>query len=94
VAAVLIVVFAGVLTVGINSSPAFASALEKVPIVGGIVKVLTFKEYTVNEDRFKADIKVPAIEGLENKELQNSLNEKYLAENKNCMKNLWPRWKI
>jgi len=50
--------------------------LEKVPIVGGIVKVLTFKEYTVNEDRFKADIKVPAIEGLENKELQNSLNEK------------------
>jgi len=41
-----------------------------------------FKEYTVNEDRFKADIKVPAIEGLENKELQNSLNEKYLAENK------------
>lgn len=82
VAAVLIVVFAGVLTVGINSSPAFASALEKVPIVGGIVKVLTFKEYTVNEDRFKADIKVPAIEGLENKELQNSLNEKYLAENK------------
>jgi len=48
----------------------FASALEKVPIVGGIVKVLTFKEYTVNEDRFKADIKVPAIEGLENKELQ------------------------
>jgi len=57
VAAVLIVVFAGVLTVGINSSPAFASALEKVPIVGGIVKVLTFKEYTVNEDRFKQILK-------------------------------------
>ncbi|HOM02632.1 MAG TPA: DUF3298 domain-containing protein [Acetivibrio sp.] len=86
VAAALVVASVGLLTVGINSSPAFASTLGKVPIVRGIVKVLTFKEYTVNEDRFKADIKVPSIQGLENKELENSLNEKYLEENKKLYK--------
>jgi hypothetical protein len=70
------------LTAGINSSPVFASALSKVPIIDGIVKVLTFREYTVNEDKYNADIKVPSIKGLENKTLENSLNEKYFAENK------------
>lgn len=70
------------LTVGVNTSPVFAETLSKVPVVGSIVKVLTFKVYTVNEDNFKANIKVPEIQGLENKELQNSLNEKYLEENK------------
>lgn len=82
IAAASIAVCATILTAGINSSSVFASTLAKVPIVGGIVKVLTFREYTVNEDQFNADIKVPSIEGLENKELENSLNEKYLAENK------------
>ncbi|HYE12442.1 MAG TPA: DUF3298 domain-containing protein [Patescibacteria group bacterium] len=71
-----------VLTIGINTSPAFAEALSKVPVVSSIVKVLTFKEFKVNENNFQANIKVPAIEGLENKELQNSLNDKYLKQNK------------
>ena len=78
----LIVVCVTLLVVGINGSPVFASALTKVPIVRDIVRVLTFKEFTVNEDRFRANIKVPYIDGLENKDLENSLNEKYLVENK------------
>ncbi len=71
-----------ILTAGINSSPAFAKTLSEVPVVGNIVKVLTFKNYTVNEDKYKVDIKVPEVTGLQNKELERSLNEKYLAENK------------
>jgi hypothetical protein len=72
-----------ILTVGVNSSSVVAATLSKVPVVGSIVKVLTFREYTVNEDTYKADIKVPSIQGLENnKELENSLNEKYLNEAK------------
>ena len=70
------------LTIGVNSSPVFAKALAEVPIVGSIVKVLTFKEYIVKEGTFDANIKVPAIDGLENKDLENSLNEKYFTENK------------
>ena len=77
-AAAAIVVF----TAGINVSPAFASTMSKIPVIGNVVKVLTFKEYVYNDGNHNADIKVPSIEGLENKDLQNSLNEKYLAENK------------
>jgi len=45
--------------------------------VGGIVKVLT-----LNEDRFKADIKVPAIE----KYLAENLYEEFMAEMENMKK--------
>ena len=71
-----------ILTVGVNSSAVLAATLSKIPVVGSIVKVLTFREYTVNEEKYKANIKVPSIEGLENKDLESSLNEKYLSENK------------
>lgn len=82
VTAASILAVVGVLTAGINTSPAFAENLSKVPLLGSIVKVLTFKEYKVDEDTYHADIKVPQIEGLENKELESSLNEKYMEENK------------
>jgi hypothetical protein len=82
IAAASIAATIAVITVGVNSSPAIALTLSKIPVVGSIVKVLTFKEYTINEDKYKADIKVPSIQGLENKALESSLNEKYLAENK------------
>jgi len=70
------------LTIGVNTSQAFAESLSKVPVVGSIVKLVTFREYKVDNKNYNADIKVPAIKGLENKELESSLNEKYLAENK------------
>jgi hypothetical protein len=70
------------LTVGVNTNPIFAETLSKVPVVGSIVRVLTFKVFTVDEANFQASIKVPEIQGLENKDLQNSLNQKYLEENK------------
>lgn len=71
-----------VFTASVNISPTFADTLSEVPIIRNIVSVLTFREYKVDDDGYNADIKVPAIEGLENKELEDSLNEKYLEENK------------
>lgn len=71
-----------ILAAGVNISPVFAETMSKVPVVGGLVKVLTFREYKVDEDTYDAQIQVPAVGGLKNKELENSINEKYLAENK------------
>lgn len=71
-----------ILAAGANISPVFAETMSKVPVVGGLVKVLTFREYKVDEDTYDAKIQVPAVEGLKNKELENSINEKYLAEDK------------
>lgn len=82
IAVASIVAATALFTVGVNSSPVFAASLSNVPVVGIIVKILTFREYTVNEDSYNADIKVPSIQGLENKDLENSLNDKYLTENK------------
>lgn len=70
------------LTVGINASPAFAETLSKIPVVKSIVSVLTFKEIVVDDGGFQANIEIPKIDGLDNKELEGSLNEKYLQENK------------
>lgn len=82
IAAASIAATVALFTVGVNSSPVFASSLSNVPVVGSIVKILTFREYTVNQDSYNADIKVPSIQGLENKDLENNLNDKYLTENK------------
>lgn len=81
-AAASLAIATGILAVGVNSSPTFAYELSKIPVVKSIVKVLTFKEYNINEDTYKADIKVPSIEGLKNKDLEDRLNEKYISENK------------
>nr|WP_300094706.1 DUF3298 and DUF4163 domain-containing protein [Sedimentibacter sp.] len=75
-------VIAAVFTVSINTSEALALTLSEIPVINKIVKVLTFREYKINEDTYNADIKTPSIEGLENKELESSLNDKYMAENK------------
>ncbi|GMX63764.1 RsiV family protein [Paenibacillus elgii] len=73
---------AAIFVAGVNSSPMVANAVAKVPVLGDLVKVITFKEFKLNEETYKADIQVPAVTNLENKTLQVSLNEKYLAENK------------
>ncbi|MFJ7953406.1 DUF3298 domain-containing protein [Lysinibacillus sp. NPDC096418] len=69
-------------TASLNISPAMARTLSDIPVVGSVVKVLTWTEYEVAEETYDADIKVPSIENLENKELANTLNEQYRAEGK------------
>lgn len=68
--------------VTINTSSTVANALSTIPGVDRIIKVLMLKEYVVDEKNYNANIKVPAITHLDNKELELGLNEKYLKENK------------
>lgn len=67
---------------GLNINPAMASTLAEIPVVGSIVKVLTFTEYKVDKEKYQADIKVPAVSDLENEDLAQSLNDKYIKEGK------------
>ena len=82
IAATAAVAAFALLIAGVNTSPVFAAALTKVPVIGSVVKVLTFREYAVNDGTFNSNIEVPAIQGLENKGLESSLNGKYLEEGK------------
>lgn len=81
-------------TASLNVSPAMARTLSDIPVVGSVVKVLTWTEYEVAEDNFDANIKVPAIENLDNQDLANTLNEKYRAEGKLFTMNLSLKWVI
>ncbi len=70
------------LTASLNISPAMARSLSDIPVVGSVVKVLTWTEYEVADDTYDANIKVPSIENLDNADLANALNEKYRSEGK------------
>lgn len=73
---------AAIFIASVNMNPALAQKLSTVPILGSIVQVISIQEITIDEDTYNADLKVPNVTGLTNKKLENSLNEKYIAENK------------
>lgn len=74
VAAVLL--FVGV----INFSPASAKAMSEIPVLKGLVRLVTFTGFSYEDETHKAEVKVPQIEGLGDSDLEKSLNSKYLAE--------------
>lgn len=45
-----------------NSSASIAHAMEQIPVLGAIVKVVTFREYKHSENQMEADIKIPEVQ--------------------------------
>ena len=84
ITATLMGIFLIVFATGIGVNQAFAQCVSDEPadttLTGKTISVFTGKQLTLDEETFNADIEIPFIEGLENKELENSLNEQYLAE--------------
>lgn len=66
----------------INISPSFAQSMANIPVINSIVEVFTVQKMTVQEDTYHADLNTPAISGLDDPDLEHSLNEKYIEENK------------
>ncbi|MBS6398018.1 MAG: DUF3298 domain-containing protein [Clostridiales bacterium] len=44
-----------------NTSQTAAAAMQKLPILGDFFKVVTIREYQVDEDHYTADVKVPEV---------------------------------
>ncbi len=80
----LITVFLVVSFIVVGVNMVFAQCVPEstadTPVSDKIIIVSTGKQFTIKEETFSADIRIPLISGLENKELENGLNEKYLAE--------------
>ncbi|MDZ5670517.1 anti-sigma factor [Bacillus subtilis] len=70
----------------VNINPDAAHAMSKIPVIGKIVKAITFIEIKEEKDQSSIDVKTPALSGLSNKELENSINEKYLKESQQLYK--------
>lgn len=57
-----------------NVSVVYAKALEKVPVIGDIVRVITIRNYFYSDDYHKMDIDVPKVEN-ENSEAADYINK-------------------
>lgn len=66
----------------INISPTMAQSLSNIPGLSAIVEVFTVQKMALDDETYQANLDTPAIEGLENEELQASLNQKYIDENR------------
>lgn len=57
-----------------NVSVAYAQALEEIPVIGDIIRVVTIRNYFYTDDRHEMNIDVPKIEG-ENGEAVDYINK-------------------
>lgn len=65
-----VIKFAAAAVIGVfiilpNTSKTIAHAMEQIPVIGQIVKVVTFRDYEYESDRNMADIQVPEIKPQE-----------------------------
>lgn len=58
----------------VNSSYALAKEIYKMPVVGEFAKIITLREYKINNDTSVADIKIPVIKNIKNEKVQNQIN--------------------
>lgn len=56
-----------------NLSPAYARALEHIPVIGDIVRVVTVRNYFYSDDNHEMNVNVPELEN-ENSEAIDSIN--------------------
>lgn len=66
-AAQVAAVFAVAITIAANSGATVAHAMEKIPVIGAIAKVVTFRNYEVKGENVEANIEVPQV-GFETEE--------------------------
>lgn len=61
----------------VNCIPGLAYAVSDVPILGDVVRVVTFGRFEVQKDGYEAKVVTPKIEGLLNQELEDKLNREF-----------------
>lgn len=69
-----------VITVMANSGAAIAHAMAKIPVIGAIAEVVTFRQYESSENNMEADIKIPEVsvkneDGTVNEETTEKINK-------------------
>lgn len=72
-AAVFLIAFTG-FTGMVNFSPEIAMAMYKVPVLGSLAKVVTFREYQFEDKELEVNIKIPGIQDTGNTELERKIN--------------------
>lgn len=58
----------------LNVSPTFAGAVYQVPVLGQLARVITVKEYSINDRDHLIDVRLPALENTGNTDLEQRIN--------------------
>ena len=68
-------------TIGLNTSQTISEDMAKMPVIGGIAKVLTIRSYHTEDDSYKIDLEVPKVEVNQNgQNSETELTEKVNAK--------------
>lgn len=68
-----------ILGITVNASSTAAENIYKIPILGDIAKVMTFREYIIDNDTSIGEVKVPKIGNVENKDIEKHINDMITA---------------
>lgn len=60
----------------LNTNQVFAESMGNLPIIGKIAQVLTIREYEKENEYIDMNVEVPEVSNLENKELEERVNNK------------------
>ena len=58
----------------VNANPTFARAVSAVPVLGGLARVVTVREYTLDTRDQLIDVRLPALDLPENTDLEQRIN--------------------
>ncbi|WDV44790.1 DUF3298 domain-containing protein [Clostridiaceae bacterium M8S5] len=63
------------LGISVNASAEVAQAVSKIPILSSIAKVITFREYNIDNEASKGSVKIPEVADVSNKEIEEKINK-------------------
>ena len=58
----------------LNVSPTFAQAVEAVPVLGALARVVTVREYRIEDKEHLIDVRLPALKNTGNTDLEQRVN--------------------
>lgn len=58
----------------VNANPGFASAVEQVPLLGSLARIITVDQYTQEDEEHLIDVRLPALENTGNTDLEQRIN--------------------
>ncbi|WP_227827414.1 MULTISPECIES: hypothetical protein [unclassified Clostridioides] len=66
----------------VNVHPIFAGSSSNKLVKKNQIKVINAKNYSLKQDNYEVNIRVPKIEGLKDKDLENKLNNEFMENGK------------
>lgn len=67
-------------TILANLTPTTARAMEKIPVIGPLAQVVTFRTFTDSQNGFEANLEIPGVTGAEADEAVNRSIEEYASQ--------------